>query len=107
MDSNLLGVTEERVLLLADLDGASTVLRDQHTIPFRHAHGYPFAIFVERTGTHGEDFCFIEFLDGGFREEDAAGGLRLGFDALDEDAVEEGDQGSDGAHGLQRDDVSM
>jgi hypothetical protein len=79
-------------LLLANLDRRTAVLRNQNPIAGRHTHGQALAILVESTGSDGEDLALVQLLDRGLGEEDAAGGLGLGLDALDEHAVQQGDQ---------------
>lgn len=48
------------------------------------------AIPVKETRTNSENLGDILLLDAALREEDARGGLGLGLDTLDQDAVEEG-----------------
>jgi hypothetical protein len=73
----------------------STYLRNQNLVARRHTHGNPLAILVNGTGADGEDLGFILLLDAALGEEDAGGGLSLGLDALDQDAVEEGREALD------------
>lgn len=96
---NLLAVPEELVLLLTDLDGRAAKLGDQHPVARRDAHGHPVALLVEQAGPDGQHLGLVELLDARLGQEDAAGGLGLSLDALDEDAVEEGHEGADGAEG--------
>lgn len=74
-----------------------TYLRNQHPITSRDTHRQPLALPIKRARADSEDFGLVELLDARLGEEDAAGGLGLGLDALDEHAVEEGDEGADGA----------
>ena len=76
----------------------STYLRNQNTVTDGNAHGETVALLVESAGADGQDLGLVELLDAGLGEEDAAGGLGLGLDALDEDAVEERSQGADGTN---------
>lgn len=85
---NVLVVPEESVLLLADLQRATAELRDQDLVTGLDAQRYPLAILVVKAGADGEDVALVDLLDGAVGEEDAGGGLGLGLDALDEDAVE-------------------
>lgn len=96
---NTLRVPEKCVLLLADLDRAATVLRDQHLVARAHTHRYALAILVESAGTDGQDTRLVEVLDARLGQEDAAGGLSLGPRALDNHAVEKGDERLDRAKG--------
>jgi hypothetical protein len=93
--SQQLTIPEQRKLLLAHLHGTPPILRNQHLIPLLNGHDYPVPALVQSTGADGENFGFAEFFDGRLGQEDAAGSLGLGFDALHEDAVEEGDEGAD------------
>lgn len=117
----LLMVPEEMVLVLADLDRASTVLhhhqqtsttstsrnqhwgsshlRNQNAVAGLHRNLHPLALFIESTWAHGEDLGLRQLLDGRLGEEDSRGSLDIGLDTLDEDAVEEGREGLDGAEG--------
>lgn len=80
------------VLLIANLDRRATILRDQHAVAGLDTHGHALALLVEETGSDGEDLALVQLLDAGLREEDAAGGLGLGLNALHEDAVQQGDE---------------
>ena len=96
---HLLAVAEQSVLLLANLDGGTAELGDEDPVTGDDAHGDALAVAVEGARTDGENLGLVEVLDGGLGEEDARGSLGLGLDALDEHAVEEGDEGADGAEG--------
>lgn len=54
------------------------------------AHGDLGAITVNGTRANSENLGNVLLLDAALREEDARGGLGLGLDTLDQDAVEEG-----------------
>jgi hypothetical protein len=73
-------------------------LGDQDAVALADAHGQAVALLVEQPGADGEDLGLVELLDARLGEEDAAGGLGLGLDALNQDAVEEGGEGADGAN---------
>ena len=92
-------IAEERVLLLADLDGRTTELGDQDLVAGLDGGSNALAIAVEGTGANGENLGLVELLDGRLGEKDAAGGLGLGLDALDQDAVEQGSERLDGLGG--------
>lgn len=47
------------------------------------------AILVQTTWANSDNAGLVQLLDGGLWEEDTAGGLGLGLDALDKDAVKE------------------
>ena len=123
---NLLAVAEQLVLLLTSADGGAAKLQtqvvscepqtlilqpnchsrrelfpylgDQDAVTLLDAHGQAVALLVEGTGADGEDLGLVELLDARLGQEDAAGGLGLGLDALDQDAVEERGEGADGAN---------
>lgn len=111
-------IPKERILLLPNLDGATTKLqacqwksqedaqpsiststsisrgrtnlRDQNPVTRRNAHGHALAIAVKDAGPDCEHFGLVLVLDAALGEEYAGGSLGFGFDALDQDAVEEG-----------------
>ena len=91
------------------ISGCPTYLGNQHLVAGGHAHGQALAILVEGAGADGQDLGLVELLDARLGQEDAAGGLGLGLDALHDHAVEQGDEGLDGAErgGLSRGIVSM
>lgn len=92
---NVLVVPEQAVLLLADLDGAAAELGNEDLVAGLDAKGYPLAFLVLEAGANGENLGLVELLDGAVGEEDAGGGLGLGLDALDENAVKERSEGLD------------
>lgn len=92
---NVLVVPEQCELLLADLDGAATELRNQNLVASLDAQRNALAILVVEAGADGEDLALVELLDGAIGEEDAGGGLGLGLHALHENAVEERCKGLD------------
>lgn len=57
------------------------------------------SISVKSAGSNSQHLGLVQLLDGGFGEEDTAGGLGLGLDALDQDAVEKGGERLDGLGG--------
>lgn len=83
-------VPEKGVLFLANLDGATTELRDQDVVTGSNAHGKARTVLVDGTRANGEDLGLVLLLDAALGEEDTGGGLGLGLDALDQDAVEKG-----------------
>jgi len=72
-------------------------LRNQDPVSSSAAHGHAVAVPSEGAGADGQDLGFVEVLDTRLRQEDAAGCLGLGLDALDQHAVEQRDEGLDGA----------
>lgn len=92
-------IAEKRILILANLDRRATKLGNQDLVARLDRRSNALSIAVKGTGANSQNLGLVEFLDGGLGEEDAAGGLGLGLDALDEDAVEEGCEGLDGLGG--------
>ena len=92
-------ISEERVLVLTDLDGRATELRDQDLVTGLDRRGNALSISVESARADGQHLGLVQLLDGGFGEEDTAGGLGLSLDALDQNAVEKGGEGLDGLGG--------
>ena len=97
--ANSLVIAEKRVLVLTNLDGRTTKLRNQNLVTGLDGRSNALSIAVKGTGANSENLCFVEFLDGGLGKEDATGGLGLSLDALDENAVKEGCEGLDGLGG--------
>ena len=58
--------------------------------PFLTSSGDELAGLVAGAGADGDDFALLRLLLGGVGDDDAAGGLGLGVDALDDDAVVQG-----------------
>lgn len=69
-----------------------TNLGDQDAVASSAAHGHALAVLVQAAGADGENLGLVELLDARLGEEDAAGRLGLGLDALHEHAVEERDK---------------
>jgi hypothetical protein len=74
---------------------SATYLRNQNFVAGADTHGEALAILVKGTGANGEDLGLVLLLDAALREEDAGGGLGLGLDSLDQDAVQEGSEALD------------
>lgn len=72
-------------------------LGNQNTVTLGHTHGHAVSIFAQGAGSNGENLAFIELLDAGLWQKDAASSLGLGLDALDQNAVQERDEGLDGS----------
>lgn len=96
---NILGISEKVVFLLADLDRASTVLRDEDFVTGLDAHEDALAILVKGARSDGQDVGLVEFLDARFGQEDAAGGASFGLDSLHQDSIEERHKRFDGLKG--------
>lgn len=72
-----------------------TYLGDQDAVTGGNAHGEAGAIAVDGTGANGENLGLVLLLNAALREEDTGGGLGLGLDALDQNAVEKGSKALD------------
>lgn len=92
-------ISEQGVLLLANLDGRTTELRDQDLVAGLDRRSNALAIAVKGAGTDSQNLGLVELLDGRLGQEDATGGLGLGLDALNQDAVEQGSERLDGLGG--------
>ena len=92
-------VTEEGELLLSDLNGASTKLRNQDLVTGSNTGSDPLSLPVQGAGADGEHLGLVELLDSAVREEDSGCGLGLRLDALNEDAVEKRGDAADGLDG--------
>ena len=77
----------------------ATYLGDEHAIASRDAHGRALAVLVKVAGANGQHLGLVELLDARLGEEDAAGRLGLGLDALDQDAVQQRHERADRAEG--------
>lgn len=73
----------------------ATYLRNQNLVASADTHGDAVAILGQETRANSEDLGLVLLLDAALGQEDARGGLGLGLDALDEDAVQEGSKALD------------
>ena len=71
----------------------------QNLITSLHNRGHSLSILIQTTWANGQNARLIELLDRGLWEKDTAGGLGLGLNALDENAVEEGGESLEGLEG--------
>lgn len=67
-----------------------TYLRNQHSIPSLNPTSDPVPILIQSAGAHSQHLRLIQLLDGRLGQEDARGGLGLGFYALHQHPVEQG-----------------
>src|SRR6266436_5958092 len=77
----------DEVLDAIDLDLGARPFAEQDAVADLHIQRNQFARLVAATRPYGDDFPLGRFLFGGVRDDDAAGALLLGIDALDDDAV--------------------
>lgn len=92
-------VPKQTILLLTNFHRTASVLRNQNPIPNPNTTPHPLPLLIQPPRSHSQDARLVQLLDAALGEVDAGGGLGGGFDALDEDAVEEGSEGFDGFEG--------
>src|SRR5579871_3138 len=77
----------DEVLDAIDFDLGSRPLTEQDPVSNLHIERNQLARLVTAARPDGDDFSLGGFLFGSVRDDDAAGALLLGLDALDDDAV--------------------
>src|SRR5262245_9416732 len=77
----------DEVLDAIDLDLGARPLAEQDAMADLHIEWNQFARLVAAARAYGNDFPLRGLLLGGVRYDDASGGLLLGVNALDDDAV--------------------
>src|SRR5262249_26282580 len=70
-----------------DLHLGARPFAEQHAVADLEVDGNELALLVTAARAHSQDFTLRGLLLGGVGNDDAAGGLLLGIDALDDDAV--------------------
>lgn len=83
-------VTEQQVGFLADLDRRATVGRDEDLVAGLDAGRDGLAVLIGDAGAGSDNAGLAELLNVLLRDEDTRGGLGLSLDALDKDAVQQG-----------------
>src|SRR5215510_8482596 len=86
-------LAHDQVFLAADLDLGSGVGREQDAVALLDRELGALAVVQHAAVADGDDLAFLGLLLGGVGQEDAAGGLLFGLDALQQDAVAEGTDG--------------
>src|SRR5215203_2563804 len=81
------GLLHDQELLAVDLDLGARPFAEQHAVANLDVDWDELACFVAATRANSDDFTLGRLLLGGVGNDDAAGRLRLGVDALDDDAV--------------------
>src|ERR1051326_491839 len=81
------GLLHNEELVAVDLDLGAGPLAEQHAIAGLDVDRNELAGLVAAAGTDGDDFAFLRLLFCGVGNDDAALGLRLGIDTLDDHAV--------------------
>ena len=77
----------DQEVLAVDLHLGARPLAEQHALADLEVDRDQLAGLVAATGADGDDLALRGLLFGGVGNDDAAGGLFLGIDALDDDAV--------------------
>ena len=95
-----LRVTDEEVLVVADLDRVAAPRGEENFVAVLDRGGDDLAVLVGGAGAGGDDASLGQRRrGGGGGKEDTGAGLGLRLEALDEDAVEERDDRLDRADG--------
>src|SRR5499426_2532244 len=81
------GLLHDQELLAVDLHLGARPLAEQHPVADLEIDGDELAGLVAPAWAHGDDLALRRLFLGGVGNDDAAGGLLLGIDALDDDAV--------------------
>src|SRR5262245_21535766 len=81
------GLLHDQELLAVDLHLGARPLAEQHPVADLEIDGDELAGLVAAARAHGDDLALRGLFLGGVGNDDAAGGLLLGIDALDDDAV--------------------
>src|SRR5215475_11259095 len=77
----------DEVLDAIELDLGARPLAEQDTVADLHIQRHQLARFVTAARPYGDDFALRGLFSSAVRDDDAAGALLLGIDALDDDAV--------------------
>src|ERR1700722_1961230 len=83
------GLLHDQKLVAFELDLGARPLAEQHAVAGLDAHRGELAAFVAATGADGDDFALLRLFLHGVGNDDAALGLRLGVDTLDNHPVME------------------
>lgn len=78
-----------------------TYLGNQDLITARDAHGNLISISVKAARANGKNGGLVDVLDGALGQENAAGGLGFGLDALNQNTVQKGNEVLDVAKSLE------
>src|SRR5262245_61548030 len=86
-DAHDVGLLHDEEVLAVDLDLGARPFAEQHAVADLDVDGDQLAGLVAAARTHRDDLALGGLFLGGVGNDDAAGGLLLGVDALDDDAV--------------------
>src|SRR3974377_4619 len=81
------GLLHYQEILAVDLDFGARPFAEKHAVADLEIDRDQLAALVTPTGADGDDLALARLFLGGIRDDDDAGGLFLGIDALDDDAV--------------------
>src|SRR5262249_55362419 len=84
------GLLHDQELLAVELDLGARPLAEQHLVAGLHVHRDQLAALVASAGADRDDLALLRLLPRGIGNDDAAGGLLLGFDAAHDHAVVQG-----------------
>src|SRR5207302_4000157 len=87
--SHDIALFHDEILDPVELDFGAGPFSEQNPVTDLQVDRNELASLVAASRTHGDDFALLRFLFGGIGNDDAAGGLFLGIDALDHDAIVE------------------
>src|SRR5690606_31516220 len=86
-DAEDVALLHDQEIVAVDLDLGAGPLAEQHAVTGLHVEGNDLALLVAGAGADGNNFTLLRLLLGGVGDDDAASGLRVLFDALDDNAV--------------------
>src|SRR5579864_1264515 len=81
------GLLHDQELVAVELDLGARPFAEQHAVAGLDAHRRELAAFVAAAGADGDDFALLRLLFRGVGNDDAALGLFLGVDTLDDHPV--------------------
>ena len=86
-DAHDVGLLHDQELLTVDFDLGARPFAEQHPLTGLHVDGDELTGLVAATRANGDDLALRWLFLGGVRNDDTAGRLLIGLDALDDDAV--------------------
>src|SRR5690348_6425554 len=89
-DAHDVGLLHDQELLAVELDLGARPLAEQHLVADLEIDRDQLSALVASTRPDGDHLALLRLLLGAVRNDDAAGGLFLGFDAAHDDAVVQG-----------------
>src|ERR1051326_2405000 len=86
-DPHDVALFHDQILDPVELDLRAGPFAEQHAVPGLEIDRAELARLVAAAGADADDFTLLRLLLGGIGNDDATGGLFLGLDALDDDAI--------------------